>query len=103
TDTATSAIYTLSLHDALPICPTMIPASSLWTSLIGRVTGAKRTGRPDFARGGPFVSGCGEVDRPVSRVGPRSRRQVLQDLPSNRSEEHTSELQSREKLVCRLL
>src|SRR6266496_6364485 len=59
-DTATTEIYTLSLHDALPICPP-----------------SRRTTRPD----------------PV----PRARH------PDCRSEEHTSELQSRRDLVCRLL
>src|SRR5438874_13833949 len=64
-DTATTEIYTLSLHDALPIsrCP-----PSLWTS----------------------------TPRSVPRLRPwRSTRA--------RSEEHTSELQSRRDLVCRLL
>src|SRR5215208_8446335 len=58
-DTATTEIYTLSLHDALPIS----------------------------TRAGAF------------RTGPRLR------APSHRwrSEEHTSELQSRGHLVCRLL
>src|SRR6185436_20928630 len=60
-DTATTEIYTLSLHDALPI-------------------------RPD-------VRGSGE--RGVAGVG--------QWLPLARSEEHTSELQSPDHLVCRLL
>src|SRR5439155_17023520 len=60
-DTATTEIYTLSLHDALPIC--LLP-------------------RPP---GGPR--------RPQDHLpGGRSR-----------SEEHTSELQSRGHLVCRLL
>src|SRR3712207_7783759 len=69
-DTATTEIYTLSLHDALPIsaqptrwgfraCPTSpLPSSR-----------SERTSTPD----------------------------------SRRSEEHTSELQSRQSLVCRLL
>src|SRR5437660_5112546 len=75
-DTATSEIYTLSLHDALPI------SRGGATSRFGRrrdslwVTGDMR------AR--PFV--------------PRDRY-----LARRRSEEHTSELQSRGHLVCRLL
>src|SRR5438093_10898137 len=68
-DTATTEIYTLSLHDALPIC------------------GA---GRP-HAR---HATGA----RPVARRGPRDRRRRR-----DRSEEHTSELQSLTNLVCRLL
>src|SRR5215217_9610893 len=62
-DTATTEIYTLSLHDALPISA-------------GRV--APRRGPPRSHRPSP----------------PTRRR---------RSEEHTSELQSRQYLVCRLL
>src|SRR5215813_15318851 len=63
-DTATTEIYTLSLHDALPIWRRYV----LLPAMFGPVTTSKR--------------------------GPA--------LPS-RSEEHTSELQSRPHLVCRLL
>src|SRR2546429_1562722 len=68
-DTATTEIYTLSLHDALPICP-------------------GRHGRDDAAR----------CQQPQALV----QRPVLGAVCS-RSEEHTSELQSRLHLVCRLL
>src|SRR5438094_6320777 len=71
-DTATAVIYTLSLHDALPIY--------------------LLTGLRDLRAGG--------------RVGPhhRARRLVAVDLlVVDRSEEHTSELQSPYDLVCRLL
>src|SRR6266496_6450159 len=60
-DTATTEIYTLSLHDALPIS-----RSSSWTS-----------------------SSSIRIRRPFNTCA--------------RSEEHTSELQSRRELVCRLL
>src|SRR5215211_9222267 len=64
-DTATTEIYTLSLHDALPIC------------------------RPDL------------VDRELAEaVG---RHALIADPQRDRSEEHTSELQSHSDLVCRLL
>src|SRR6185312_17353997 len=59
-DTATTEIYTLSLHDALPIS---CPAHRLTNFHIGK----------------------------------------CQRLMDKRSEEHTSELQSRSELVCRLL
>src|SRR2546429_2123783 len=70
-DTATTEIYTLSLHDALPISG----------------DARRRTCRP--------AAPCTATDRrPCSRRGiPRT----------GRSEEHTSELQSRLHLVCRLL
>src|SRR2546422_11389462 len=69
-DTATTEIYTLSLHDALPIC----------------VRGVAR---------GPAA-----LERPGLRPDDRAGAQPG-DEP--RSEEHTSELQSRLHLVCRLL
>src|SRR2546428_641705 len=62
-DTATTEIYTLSLHDALPIC-----------HLLGRLSHRL----------------------PGRRLGDRGGHR-------HRSEEHTSELQSRSDLVCRLL
>src|SRR2546422_4470837 len=68
-DTATTEIYTLSLHDALPI--------------------SRRLRLPPLAGG----------RRPRLPRGPADRAQP--DGP--RSEEHTSELQSRLHLVCRLL
>ena len=72
-DTATTEIYTLSLHDALPICP-------LWKFADYRMD---QPGKGQF----PFLdSGNRRSDRKLSR-----------------SEEHTSELQSHSDLVCRLL
>src|SRR5574340_1827293 len=59
-DTATTEIYTLSLHDALPICR--------------------------------------DRSRNEGEEGARRRR-----IARDRSEEHTSELQSPKDLVCRLL
>src|SRR5256885_14553878 len=76
-DTATTEIYTLSLHDALPIC---VDCSSL---MFGLWFGA---GWPSPRRPGPR--------RVPFRSGAR--------WPA-RSEEHTSELQSPCNLVCRLL
>src|SRR5258707_13035042 len=63
-DTATTEIYTLSLHDALPICDQ--PCRRLISTAIA-------------------------ID---AHAATKSRQ---------RSEEHTSELQSRQYLVCRLL
>src|SRR2546429_4028533 len=68
-DTATTEIYTLSLHDALPIC---------LARLLGPGTGAQQQGRTKRECNGKVAT-------------------------SDRSEEHTSELQSRLHLVCRLL
>src|SRR2546422_2918447 len=85
-DTATTEIYTLSLHDALPISSMnrMSPAPSE-VSMPTRSPGRSSTG-PDVVR----------MLTPSS-FAMRRARVVL------RSEEHTSELQSRLHLVCRLL
>src|SRR3712207_8553744 len=72
-DTATTEIYTLSLHDALPIF----------------AVGALLAG--EVAQLGPGL----RQGEGVHRGNPGLRRP--------RSEEHTSELQSRQYLVCRLL
>src|SRR3989442_15321384 len=73
-DTATTEIYTLSLHDALPISHHQRRAE------------------------------CAHQDRDL--LAPRRgahQEAGLQILVGARSEEHTSELQSRPHLVCRLL
>src|SRR3712207_7017180 len=70
-DTATTEIYTLSLHDALPISERHAARAWLRTT-------------------GPAWHNCGD----------NATRTVRCD---RRSEEHTSELQSRQYLVCRLL
>src|SRR5688572_33421216 len=69
-DTATTEIYTLSLHDALPILDEPLADGSLI---------------PTFLLSS-FV-----------------RKHVTVALGGDRSEEHTSELQSQSNLVCRLL
>src|SRR3712207_7668432 len=90
-DTATTEIYTLSLHDALPI--------SLHTrELVGALAG--HPGRDVVLAGGEQVDA--EVPGALhERPGPRGLRGAEQH--QRRSEEHTSELQSRQYLVCRLL
>src|SRR2546426_11532390 len=80
-DTATTEIYTLSLHDALPI----------WSRPPRSLRGRTRP-RPPRRRGSTPMH-----PRPAPRrASPASSR-------STRSEEHTSELQSPCNLVCRLL
>src|SRR5256885_8486836 len=80
-DTATTEIYTLSLHDALPI-------SDRPRNAAGRP--------PEWLRSSP-ASPAAEPDRGRRRGSPRRHG------PPARSEEHTSELQSPCNLVCRLL
>src|SRR5437763_9824520 len=79
TDPAPSEIYTLSLHDALPI-------SNLAESR--RIAAAGQ----EFAMARDF-------DTEIASAA----RRVCEAQASGRSEEHTSELQSPMYLVCRLL
>src|SRR5687768_18109562 len=91
-DPATAEIYTLSLHDALPISACGVsaltaipwPSHSLAALTVSRLSAAFAAPytKPPFA--GLFVGNGGPGG-------------------SSRSEEHTSELQSRLHLVCRLL
>src|SRR2546425_7916773 len=78
-DTATTEIYTLSLHDALPICRR-------------RAAGPRQRD----AAGAPHGVGRSRAGAGRALHGGRRRGAV-------RSEEHTSELQSLAYLVCRLL
>src|SRR3712207_7720155 len=83
-DTATTEIYTLSLHDALPI---------LFRELQHRVSN-------NLA----IVSALLNLQR--ADIADEKARQALSEAAQRlqlRSEEHTSELQSRQYLVCRLL
>src|SRR2546425_2770179 len=88
-DTATTEIYTLSLHDALPI------SDSLQT--FGRLGTLKAS----------VVASEGRGDAGTETSSPRAHRRVgfyqTVDVTTQRSEEHTSELQSLAYLVCRLL
>src|SRR3712207_7974596 len=82
-DTATTEIYTLSLHDALPISFVL----DLHPQRIGvPLDGVLRRRIDPEERESAFGRHRSDVD----------------DGPA-RSEEHTSELQSRQYLVCRLL
>src|SRR5438477_12220878 len=80
-DTPPPGIYTLSLHDALPICV--------------RVIRGARPGPRQLRRRRLSPASC-RLARPPHRRGPESD-------DTTRSEEHTSELQSHVNLVCRLL
>src|SRR5260370_21488614 len=91
-DTATTEIYTLSLHDALPIFSSM-----------RRPVRARKCRRscPASTRGKKSLPRT-KTKPPESRQNPRKEAANSVEL-SSRSEEHTSELQSHLNLVCRLL
>src|SRR3712207_8732387 len=90
-DTATTEIYTLSLHDALPICAIASVASSARSS---STWPANRSESDPPAQTHATISGA-----PVNRAAATPNATGAR----SRSEEHTSELQSRQYLVCRLL
>src|SRR5436305_2943418 len=82
TDPATTDIYTLSLHDALPISSAMM--------------------RPACGRSMPMMHLI-SVLLPLPLVPSSTTVSPERTSMLTRSEEHTSELQSRPHLVCRLL
>src|SRR5438034_2915832 len=94
TPTATTHIYTLSLHDALPIStPRGNTCGSWWPG--GSIKEKHHARRPSANCGKKRVTGRSD-SRSLWSFSPRR-------ASSKRSEEHTSELQSHSDLVCRLL
>src|SRR3712207_8346806 len=85
-DTATTEIYTLSLHDALPISFGVVDALQRHPGPVGLVAGLVQE------RAERVVEDVVAEDDGAAGAGAEQR-----------SEEHTSELQSRQYLVCRLL
>src|SRR5690606_41312454 len=92
----THSPHSLSLHDALPIPP---GATDSPTGATGSASGSGRRGNSTIGHRGlasnaaPAASSRHSCPAPVRSA----------TITANRSEEHTSEIQSREKLVCRLL
>src|SRR5439155_22629749 len=96
--TSTTEIYTLSLHDALPISESLpinsAPIVNAWAIPLGSACTLYEN----------FTPICEPSPSSDSIIG-RSRGVEMiriSRIPA-RSEEHTSELQSRGHLVCRLL
>src|SRR5690606_41291676 len=91
--TAPSVFYTLSLHDALPIFIALACwyTAGLALPLGGSLVAALYVGV--FEMGVAFVLWSQAMKKAVN----------TSKISNLRSEEHTSELQSRENLVCRLL
>src|SRR3712207_6947512 len=83
-DTATTEIYTLSLHDALPIYLAACAARGI---AVGNTPGVLTDATADLT---------------IALLLAAARR-LPEGMAEVRSEEHTSELQSRQYLVCRLL
>src|SRR5690606_41503108 len=93
-DTPPPDIDTLSLHDALPIWP----GGSHRNGALLRCARRTQSG-PMPEANAPFRQPLTQPSLPASAASPRRAQRVA----PGRSEEHTSELQSRENLVCRLL
>src|SRR5438034_802169 len=100
---ALTAIYTLSLHDALPICLADLvrPHRLDGDDFFIRHGGDRGHAR---ARGLTVdMDSAGTAQRhAATELGPGHSKRIAQH-PQKRSEEHTSELQSHSDLVCRLL
>src|SRR5690606_42079513 len=99
--TSATRIYTLSLHDALPICAV---AQDKKTELFGIIgLDGNWIIAPSFLKLTPNWG-----NKNLFRGQPSDEEKSYEyrydmEKKSLRSEEHTSELQSRENLVCRLL
>src|SRR5207302_3624476 len=99
----TSAIYSLSLHDALPISYLSFDIDALDPS-IAPGTGTPEAGGLTMREAQGLVRGLRGLDligADVVEVSPPFDPGTNTALCGARSEEHTSELQSRENLVCR--
>src|SRR5439155_13882602 len=89
-DPAPPDVYALSLHDALPISGPSATATRVIPCSLRRGPGSR-----------PSPTSCAEIR--LRSAGSRSRTSSRARGAETRSEEHTSELQSRGHLVCRLL
>src|SRR5699024_11655820 len=89
TDPVTSVIYPLSLHDALPIYQLS------WADYFQKLT-VEEIQKVDWA--------LDQIRTEKTEISVEHQvEEQLAELKNTRSEEHTSELQSRFDLVCRLL
>src|SRR5690554_6250581 len=100
--TATTATYTLSLHDALPICREDAQVRNFVLGLLGQPVSEAGYSEPCVPHPGPLPTQAARqaamMSEAVCLIAARPAAFV-----QKRSEEHTSELQSRPHLVCRLL
>src|SRR5690606_40280688 len=94
-DPSTTLIYTLSLHDALPI------SKYGFTSRVSLVSAQIRLSELNAVEGEIVDIETLKQAGLISSVIKRAK--IFASGEVKRSEEHTSELQSRENLVCRLL
>src|SRR5690606_42076303 len=100
---ATLEIYTLALHDALPISSRALATSS--ETMKATAKEASRAVAQIAETIQQVAAGTGEQNKEVYETARavEELQQAINRIAAGRSEEHTSELQSRENLVCRLL
>src|SRR5690606_41747024 len=100
TGASTTEFRTLSLHDALPICG----AGSFWDPHhLKRNNEAIRLEPGRYFTDAISEEAIHQLDRHHAQNPDKPFFQYVAYTAPHRSEEHTSELQSRENLVCRLL
>src|SRR5699024_12432605 len=101
-DASSLTLYAYSLtHDLpLPLTPTFFPYTTLFRSVSGSNTGSPSPSRVILHLSIIPASAC---SRNHASSASSTNTLVMTASPKTRSEEHTSELQSRFDLVCRLL
>src|SRR5690606_40385740 len=100
-DLRTTVLSTLSLHDALPIFKS--PHNKYWRHVQNLPLPVVKTLGWPFPLDRRVKEDMATADAVLSVGGDNYSLDYLLPSLSLRSEEHTSELQSRENLVCRLL
>src|SRR5206468_11127696 len=98
--TSTTDTYPLSLHDALPIYPRLAHSVERRGDPPGQ--GEQKHGQPECL---PAGEGAEDLELRLEALAgdPDAPVRWESEQKMDRSEEHTSELQSRSDLVCRLL
>src|SRR5690606_41722948 len=100
---AITVLYTLSLHDALPILLTSGYSAQSNHRPLGRARGLHNRAARAYRWHANDLRDPRDVvmETMDGRVDSPELEQLYADFEAQRSEEHTSELQSRENLVCR--
>src|SRR5690606_40728409 len=101
TDAALTALCTLSLHDALPIYTAGEVSGLAAVATSGAYSDL--SGTPSIPSGDQLMTGSATALADLEGAPAMEDFNALLAILRTRSEEHTSELQSRENLVCRLL
>src|SRR5690606_40148249 len=101
--TAVTSILPLSLHDALPILPVLNVVGDFDTLSCQLPSCTESGSMENEGENYPADACYTQIIVPNAGHALNLHRNAPRWYRQTRSEEHTSELQSREKLVCRLL